>query len=62
MKIPFFTSNDSVVKEPPSKLEEIGDGGAVFISDATDEEFEEYEHNETHGWGKWKEIMAIIKR
>ncbi len=42
--------------------EPLGDGGAVFISDATDEEYEEYVHNEKHGWGKFKEILDIIKR
>lgn len=29
-----------------------GDGKAVFLSDMTDVEVEEYERNVVHGWGK----------
>ncbi len=47
--------------ETPPTDEPIGDGGAVFISDATDEEFEEYEHNEKKGWGKFKQIIEVLR-
>lgn len=47
----------AAVQEP----EPIGDGGAVFISDATDEEYEEYVKNDVQGWGKFKKAWEILK-
>lgn len=58
----FFPSEAvHLTKDENRDNEPIGDGGAVFISDATDEEYEEYVHNEEKGWGKFKKILEIIK-
>lgn len=62
MKIPFLTREEKSVETKKIIDEAIGDGGAVFISDATEEEFEEYQHNEVHGWGKFKQIWDILKK
>lgn len=42
--------------------EPIGDGGAIFIDDATDEEYEEYIKNEVNGWSKFKQMWEILKK
>jgi len=42
--------------------EPLGDGKAVFLSDMTEEEYEEYQHNVTNGWGGFnKKVKKIFK-
>lgn len=37
-----------------------GDGGAVFLSDMNEEEYQEYLHNEINGWKKFNNKVAKL--
>lgn len=39
--------------------EEVGDGKAKFLSDMTEEEYEDYQRNEVQGWGKVLKKLGI---
>lgn len=38
---------------------EVGDGKAVFLSDMTEDEYQEYVRNEENGWKKLKEKIGL---
>lgn len=59
-KLFSFQNSDLTIES--KDVEPIGDGGAVYISDATDEEYDEYQKNEVQGWGKFKAIIDILKK
>ena len=43
------------------KIEDIGDGKAVFMGDMTEDEYEEYEKSEINGWKKiYEQINKLI--
>jgi len=37
----------------------LGDGGAVFLDDMTEEEFERYEYEQKHGWGSFLKRLGL---
>lgn len=47
------TQADSIDAEP------LGDGKAVFLSDMTEDEYQEYVRNEENGWKKFKEKIGL---
>ncbi len=40
-------------------LAEPGDGQAEFLSDMTEQELIDYQHEELHGWKKLKDILKL---
>lgn len=47
-----------VEKQEEERLK--GDGKAVFLSDMTEEEYQEYVHNEVDGWKKFTNKVAKL--
>lgn len=47
-KIAKIIAPKSSTSEEPTPVP--GNGGAVYLSDMTEEEYDEYSHHITHGW------------
>lgn len=53
---------DLLIKKEEEAAADDSDGAAVFLSDMTEEEFANYEYEETHGWKGFKnQIMSLGK-
>lgn len=51
---------DLVRKQLEESKEPLGDGGAIFLEEGTEDEFEEYVHLEEKGWGGFiKKVFSI---
>jgi hypothetical protein len=47
----YFERDGGFVIEQPSSIK--GNGGALLLSDMTDEQHEQFVHEEDHGWKKF---------
>lgn len=50
---------DSILKEQIDQLPEVGDGNAVFISQGTEQEYEEFQQEEKGMKGWYKRLQNL---